>query len=50
MLPMVVRKGINDGIYVEISGDGVKVGDDIIVGIKDVATEENKKPFKSSEK
>jgi HlyD family secretion protein len=42
MLPVVVKKGINDGTYVEISGDRVKVGDDIIIGIKDEATEEKK--------
>jgi HlyD family secretion protein len=42
MKPIVITKGLDDGFLVEISGNDIKVGDTVIIGIKDVATEQIK--------
>jgi HlyD family secretion protein len=41
MSKLIIQKGIDNGVFVEISGNGVKEGMKIITGIKDV--EINKK-------
>jgi HlyD family secretion protein len=42
MKPVVVVKGFDDGSLVEVSGNDIKVGDTVIIGSKDVATEKKK--------
>jgi HlyD family secretion protein len=42
MQPVVVFKGFDDGSLVEVSGNDIKIGDTVIIGTKDVATEKKK--------
>jgi hypothetical protein len=42
MKPLAVKVGVDDGTNVEISGDNIKEGIVVAIGIKDVAVEKTK--------